>query len=788
MRSRTELSALFLFLITFTFITSANAGIIEGRVVDYDSGEPVGRASVRVENSGRSIICNDDGYYRLRLMPGSYQLKFSHIAHFSEKVVIEVPSFDSTINLDIRLHPSTLELKPIRVYERAYDPAQKIIIEAIRRKEEILAKINDYTFEAYTKMVLRDTTKDDSSDILLIAEAQQTYYWQKPDTYKEIITARKQSANLEGEDVLVAVGGILNLNQNRIDMNEYSVVSPTAKDALDYYNYYLLDTIYIDSKAVFRLEFEPKSDIKPLFVGIIDIADSTFEVAGVNIGFNDALKIPYIDNLKFHQNFTEFENSFWMPIEQSARGIINIPIPGIPVLDIDYVAAIYNYKFNEGHPKGTFDEFAIEVAEDADDVDSTSWLKKQTIPLTAEEIRGYQRIDSVENAPKPIWKKALLGSLGLMALTTGNYDFFHFNRVEGAYLGVGFEKKKILPRLDINIGSGYAIDRKFWEHNYRTDYALIKSLRLKVGGEYFNKIAHREMIMTRNDFNPTFMSLLFKVDQLDYFREEGYSLHLQSKLLNKTQLSLSYRDVRQWTEYNSTDYGIFNNHDFHRVNPQINGGNLRSLSAEFEWDSRRLIKNKNEISPISSPPFTILKAGIEYANPDFIDNDFDFRRYSLSLNHRMNLLGLGRNSLFLYAGGSDGTLPPQRYFVVDYGGEGVIFGENFKTMGEQSFVGNRAGAIYMTHNFGTYLFRMSRLPLIKKIPFSLLVYGGIFWTEFKNHTTQPGDDLTITAERPYREIGFGIGRLPPLNLKLMITWQLSDYNTSDFSIDISMGF
>jgi len=763
-----------------------NAAVIKGTIHDYDTGEPIPAVTIRVEGTGRSMLANDQGEYRLRLQPGEYNLKFSHIAHYSEYIKISVT--DSAINLDVKLRPSMIQLKPIKVYERAFGPGERIILEAIKRKEEILSKIDNYSFEAYTKMVLRDTSRSDSENIMLIAEAQHEYHWQAPDTYKEIIKSRKVSANVEPGQILVAVGGILNLNQNRIDITEYSIVSPTATDALNYYNYYLLDTIYIDGQPVFHLEIEPKNEIDPLFVGTINIADSTYEVAGVEIGFNNAIKMPYVDKLKFSQTFAEFEDKYWMPITQDIAGVVDFPIPGVPVINVDYVSAIHNYEFNAGHPKGTFDEYTIEVSADADDVDSTIWQTRPIIPLTSQEKRGYERLDSIAHAPKPVLKRVLGLSLRSLMLLTEGYDYFHFNRVEGAYLGGAYEKNKILPRLDIRLRTGYAFDADFWQHDYGFDFTLSKRQRIKFGADYRNKITRRPTIMTSTRFNPTFMSLGFKIDQLDYYHEKGFRLDLESKLLNKTNLAISYSDYSQYSETNHTDYSVFYPDKEHRINPSITDGKLRSLSANFMWDSRPRIKNKNEVFYMITTNYIRFNAGIEYASPDFIKNDFDFRRYYISITKRQRMFGWGVSSFYLYAGGSDGQLPPQRYFMVDYGGEAMITARAFKTMSDCNFAGNRAGVLYLDHNFGTRLFRESRLPLIKNLPFSFSVYGGIFWAEFKNHTEQPGDKCYKVAKKPYREIGFGIGRLPVMNFKMMFTWQLSDYPTEDFSFDFLFEF
>ena len=96
-------------------------------------------------------------------------------------------------------------------------------------------------------------------------------------------------------------------------------------------------------------------------------------------------------------------------------------------------------------------------------------------------------------------------------------------------------------------------------------------------------------------------------------------------------------------------------------------------------------------------------------------------------------------------------------------------------------------ALYLANDFGRWLFRQSRLPLIKHIPLSVTIYGGAFWTDFRGHPAQPGDAEVNIASKAYTEIGFGIGRIPPLNLKFTFTWQLSDYDTNDFNFGFGFG-
>jgi len=768
-------------LILFSVATRLSAGIIEGAVTDFDSGENIPVVSIRVEETSISMATNDDGRYRLRLAPGEYRLKFSHIAHYSE--TIEVVVTDSTITQDVRLHPSTLLLKGIKAYTRAYDPAQKIILEAIRRKEEILSKIKSYSFDAYVKMVVRDQSKD-TNNIFVIIESQIESYWEQPDKYKEILIARRQSANIEGANNMLGIGQLMNFNQNRLDMNGTPIVSPTANDALDYYNYYLLDTIYIDNRPVFHLEIEPKSDAEPLFAGTIDIADSSYEVVGVDVTFNKGFDMPFVDSLVYSQRYAEFEHQFWMPIEIRLAGLVKIPLPGLPPLLFSYTGNPHDYDFNLVHKEKRFDEYVYEVAENADDLDSAQWLTGQVIPLSIDEQNGYKRIDSIKNSPKPLWKTALMIPLGALALATFAEDIFHFNRVEGAYLGGYIDKNDILPGLDLRLKSGWAFKGEVWQHNYESDYYLSNKRRQKFNFGYHKEIVQRPTIIAGPDNNPTITALADKLDPFDYFLEEGIQLGFSTRLLGKTELGFEYEDYLQSSAENSTEFSLFGGSRKHRLNPAIENGHLRAISGNFSWDSRPLMKNKGQIIRLNINSYTKLSAGYEYAGPDFVKNDFHYKKFHFSLFHNQRMFNLGQSSIFLYGGLSDLNLPPQRQFIVDHSGTVFSSPISFKTLGENNFSGSKAGVVYIHHDFGPNLFRLSNLPLIKKIPFSLGLHGGAFWTKFDRADSFQNYPGYMEAEKAYYEVGFSIGKITAFRYRLFFTWQLSDYRTEKFAISL----
>jgi len=198
------------------------------------------------------------------------------------------------------------------------------------------------------------------------------------------------------------------------------------------------------------------------------------------------------------------------------------------------------------------------------------------------------------------------------------------------------------------------------------------------------------------------------------------------------------------------------------------------------------MKLKRREARLDQIPRTYARIEAEYASPDLIDNDFDFVRYEASFMHSRTLLGLGITRLYLAGGLSDRSLPPQKYFTVDF--NDIMFSNrlHLNTLDYNNFVGSRMGLIALQHDFGNVPFRKSGIPGFKRLPFSLSVYAGAFWSDLENNPVQPGDDLVLTAPKAYTEVGFSIGRIPPLGLKMLLTWQLSDYNTADFNIGFDL--
>jgi hypothetical protein len=368
-------------------------------------------------------------------------------------------------------------------------------------------------------------------------------------------------------------------------------------------------------------------------------------------------------------------------------------------------------------------------------------------------------------------------------------DFYRFNRVENVFLGMGNEFR-LSRHMDARLKLGYAFGTKQLQQQFGLTYYLQDSWRVRFTGDYRLRTVSRHSFTTWN-YNPAGLALLAQLDPYNYYGTQELNLSVSLRPFTFSRLWLTYYDARHTSQSLDTDYSLFNRETAVRDNPAIDDGRLRSVRATFQYDNRPLYRQASRNLRLSTTEYTRLVLGFEYSSPDGLDSDFDFKRVYARFLARKRLPGFGMSTAEVFAGETDGTLPAQRYFGVDFG-NGVFFDRGgFGTLFEQTFGGGRVVSATLHHDFRTALFTKTGLPVLKDIPVWLSIHGGIMWADFVNLAPVAGDALTLRSEEPYSELGFGLGNLTPflspLNFSLSFTWQLSGYETRDFVIRLGAG-
>ncbi|HEU5358797.1 MAG TPA: hypothetical protein VFU45_06745, partial [Gemmatimonadales bacterium] len=427
----------------------------------------------------------------------------------------------------------------------------------------------------------------------------------------------------------------------------------------------------------------------------------------------------------------------------------------------------------------------------ADRPDSATWAAaEQAVPLTPAERAAWRRIDSIARRPPDLTTMVRRGiTTSIRVLTDPAY--FHYNRVEGAYVGLGDHWD---PRPDLSAAAraGYATGSDEAEYALSGQIRLSDAQRTWLGLEYHDQVVPRPTFVS-GSYNPTVRALLFRVDPLDYYRERGTTLSLSTKLADFTDLELRYDDYAQSTLPVITDYSVFGSHRPQRPNIPVTAGQLRTLGGTLTFDSRPLRRLGIRDERLPAAVWTRVSVGAELSEPLITGGDFRYERYSLQVQRRQRTLGLGITTITAAAGIGSGELPPQRYFTVDFGMKALTYQSGgFNTLSDTNYAGNRAAMIIVQHDFDRLLFARSHLPLIDRLPWTLSVEGGIFWTDFVDHAAEPADLMVHTAPAGYGEAGFGLGNLTPflspINLAAHFSWSLNSRYAADRRMHFGLSF
>lgn len=708
------------------------------------------------------------------------------------------------------------------------DP-DSVVARAIARRHEVLSSIGNVRYDAYVKFVARDLSprRNPARSVLFLAETHSAAYWEPRRRYQETIEARHQTRGFGAPRSLVAVSDVADVTQTRIVLGPYSgagrpggggferaafgrersgrqyaVLSPLGRGAPGHYDFRLLDTLEVNGRRAFRLAVIPRSSSTPLFVGTIVIADSTFDVLTMDLGVNDAVRFASVRNLRYQEQLADAGGGYWMPVlirlagevrpritaERLPREVAGIPVPGLPEeMAFEQVASLGGFRFNDGERPQGLGEYRVIVNADADDADSATWSAPGSVPLSDAEWAAWARSDSAARHPPTLIK--IGRGIGAVGEVVSNPGYFHFNRVDGYYLGLAPDWR-VAPGLLVGTKLGYALGSESWQYRFGGQARLSEERRTWVGAAYHDETVSRPTLVS-NRYNPTFRALFARVDPLDYYRERGYTLSLRTKLLDLTDLELGYDDELQSSLDTLPGYSFHSTRFPARGNPPIVPGRLRSLTATLSYDSRQMVRSgggEYRLAPLS---WTRLTASIEAAAPSLILDDFSYRRYSLQVEHAQPLLGMGTTTVSAAGGIATGQVPPQRYFTVDFGMEVLaVEGSGFSTLSRTNYYGNRAAMVTIRHDFDRLLFTRSGLPLIRDLPFTLTLHGGLFWTDFVHHVPNPADTTLATAPTPYSEAGFSLGNLTPFlapfNLSARFSWQLSSHATRRFRFAIGI--
>ena len=344
--------SLFLLSIAFcSFGKAQNTYFIEGIIKDSLTLTPLNSVIVKITGEYHACLSHSDGYFRLPAKNRQITVNFSVLGYESKNM--EVNLSEKTV-LEVLLAPKAIQLDEVTArverlkYSKKDNPAVALIKKVIEHKKDLHPERHDYfQFEKYERKSLAvtnftentnikgfeflhqyvDTSKINQTPILWLSVKEKVsdiYFRKNPETKKEIIkgvagVGVDESFNQAGiEHILNEVFSDIDIFENDITFLMNRFVSPLSFLAVDFYKFYIVDTVTVDNKSYINLEFVPFNTRDFGFIGRLYIADdSTYAVKKVQLSAPGNINLNYVTGLHIEQEFEQKPNHTWVLSRES---------------------------------------------------------------------------------------------------------------------------------------------------------------------------------------------------------------------------------------------------------------------------------------------------------------------------------------------------------------------------------------------------------------------------------------------------------------------------------------
>lgn len=315
-----------LLLLCLGRLTAAET-IVIGEVYNAITGEPIPAANVVLKGTKIGAATNDEGLFMIRTdMQERHTLVISAVGYRKQKFEI-MPGMQAGI--DVALQERVESLREIQVMPD--DNAAISIIDRVRENREVndrqfnssaadryeevkhlyLSDIRAKHLERFLWKNLRDgiITREDSSMFLPLyisaGHSQLSGGWLSPLNRHE---TRCVLTVTDYEPILALTGSYADFYSNNVSLCGTAFVSPLAKSAAVYYDYFLADSIVSltgDTLKRYLLHYRTKNGYYPTFNGEMEVDSGTWALRRIEAKVPREVNLNFLHGLHMEQTFDE---------------------------------------------------------------------------------------------------------------------------------------------------------------------------------------------------------------------------------------------------------------------------------------------------------------------------------------------------------------------------------------------------------------------------------------------------------------------------------------------------
>ena len=775
----------------------AQQTIVTGKVTEAATGTPIPFATVVFTGSTDGAITDFEGYYSISTERSHDSIEVRYIGYVPRRKPID-RGVSQQINFQLEEEVQTLGEVVVYAGENPAFPIMRNVVKNKSRNDK--RSLDAYQYEIYTKIELsidnitdefrknpimdRVTRVMDSIDIIagedgkpvlpvFFSETLSDFYFRNTPRLKteNIRKTKLLGVGLtDGTTTAQMIGATFqeyNFYQNWLNIIDKEFVSPLADGWRLYYDYDLIDSVYIGDYYCYRIDFYPKSAQDLAFTGSMWITKEAYALKQMDATVLPNANLNFVEKIKIQQDLIETSAGPWLP--EKSRVVIDIGqlTPKTPGVLGKFYTSLRDVKVNEMHPI-KFYEMPIRLDPKSQEFDDDFWKAARHDSLSTTEENVYIMVDTLKKIPviQRSMNAAKFGATGYLKvgkLDLGPYyTFYGNNNIEGVRLGMAARTNyQFSKQMTLGGYIGYGLGDEKWKYQGYFDWVLNKAHWTNLTFTHQVEV-DQIWTLTRNvSPNSLFYSLSrfgnltqpfsFEKSMVSLFRQHapGWSQRLEVKHQSFDPLfDFSFTPDRADAGVVLTDFSVFE----------------MTLSTRFAKDEVFLI-NDNERWSMGTNRWPAFQFDYTIGLPGVFESDLDYQRLKLTIDHRQKMGTLGVSRMSIESGKIIGEVPyPLLYNPI--GNETPVYASfAFSMMDFFEFSSDTYISARYRHSFEGLI--LNKVPLLKKLKWRMVgnenvLYGSISDQNInlvqypKDADNNPMIPFRSLAEKPYVELGYGI--------------------------------
>lgn len=413
------------YLLGISCLSVCAQSLIQGKIIDQDSQQPVAGATILAIGSKRATSADKLGNFRLSVAKDTGTLEIRALGFQTRTVALPLVSTEGIIELQ---HASNaIEEVAIR-HQSKYSNKNNKAVDLIdlviaHKKQNRLSGKDSLQFDQYDKLKFGmidpgkgmgkgalgidslfsnvDTTSVPGKQLLTIYQEEsnaRVYGQRNPAKFKKVIHTHQKTELDQRYINNPNIQAFMNYIFQQIDVYDESIfllnrqfLSPIADNGKLFYRYYITDTIFNDEGYFIRLNFEPRNQTDLLFSGDLEISmDGTYAVKRARLKIDQASNLNWVKEGELNFHYAKDENG--VMLVDSTRTALVFGVGRGESVFANRVSINENYRLDAEFPAGTFKGASVEVLSQAEDREL-----QRPIALTEVEKNTYRHVEELDH-------------------------------------------------------------------------------------------------------------------------------------------------------------------------------------------------------------------------------------------------------------------------------------------------------------------------------------------------------------------------------------------------------